>query len=135
MTDQEFLEMEPRPAIDYWLAAKTAKERERLHHLYLVKRKVNLSDMVLRDPEHQSRADAAGETSAPTPRPKEVGLQDFGWLLMVGGLVGAFIAGFRDFPILWLLALSSAAMSAGFFCALFGWIGGKLDVIADRLDR
>ena len=48
MTDQEFLEMKPRQAIDYWLAADTPKERERLHHLYLVKRKVNLSDMVLR---------------------------------------------------------------------------------------
>ncbi|HAJ02307.1 MULTISPECIES: hypothetical protein [unclassified Brevundimonas] len=65
MTDQEFLDMKPRPAIDYWLAASTPKERERLHHLYLVKRKVNLSDMVLRDPTHRTTSETVSETPKP----------------------------------------------------------------------
>ena len=62
MSDQEFLEMGPVPAMEYWRNAPTPKERERLHHLYLVKRKVNLSDMML-------RSDMGQVPSVPTSEP------------------------------------------------------------------
>ena len=66
MTDQEFLEMGPTPALEYWRNADSPKERERLHHLYLLRRKVNLSDLAAKpdSPEAEVQVQTA---SLPAP--------------------------------------------------------------------
>lgn len=87
MSDHDFLEMEPRPALEYWRNADTPKERERLHHLYLVKRKVNLSDMALRE-------DAGQVSAAPQVEPRPTDLVPSGFIVLWLGIavsIGAFI--------------------------------------------
>ena len=71
MSDQEFLEMGPRLALEYWRNADSPKERERLHHLYLVRRKVNLSDLAARPDGPEAEAEAQPQ-AAPQPAPELV---------------------------------------------------------------
>lgn len=127
MSDREFVEMGPAPALEYWRNASTPQERERLHALYASKRGISLSQMA-------ARPDGAvvQVENAPVER-GGMTLQDMGLALMVVGFIGAVIGWMTSTPIFWLLAVGSLGMTAGFFCALFGWIGKKLDLIAERL--
>lgn len=125
MTDKEFLGLDVAEARAAWLEGATAKERERLHSIYAERHNINLSSGAAALAEMDSN-DGASEGASDM-------LSSAGWLMLIVG-AGAGIGGaLADYPIVWLIGLGSAGMSAGFFCILFGYIGKKLDRIADIL--
>ena len=121
MTDEEFLALGFEEAREVWLAGDGPKERERLHEIYANRHGMKLS--------------AGGDQTGPSRIENESGttLGGIGWLMLVAGVCAAVGGALADYPIVWLIALGSAAANVGFFCILFGYIGKKLDLIAERL--
>lgn len=123
MTDEDFLALGVEEARTAWLEADGPKERERLHKIYVERHNVKLS------------TGAAQLASSSTEDGNGVTLHSIGWLLLVAGICAGVGGALADYPIIWLIALGSAGANAGFFCILFGYIGKKLDLVAERLKQ